>query len=66
MITINLQNAFALLRQGRLDESESRERSAAAVEFVYSAAGFLSTSHRSMERAGMKLLFLRATWTPLA
>jgi GNAT superfamily N-acetyltransferase len=39
---------------------------AAAVDFVCSGADFLSTSHRNMERAGMRLLFLRTIWTPLA
>jgi ribosomal protein S18 acetylase RimI-like enzyme len=43
-----------------------RDASAAGVDFVCSGAAFLSTSHRNMERAGMRLLFLRATWTPLA
>jgi ribosomal protein S18 acetylase RimI-like enzyme len=38
---------------------------AAGVDFVCSGADFLSTSHRNMERAGMRLLFLRAIWTPL-
>jgi GNAT superfamily N-acetyltransferase len=39
---------------------------AAGVDFVCSGADFLSTSHRNMERVGMRLLFLRAIWTPLA
>jgi GNAT superfamily N-acetyltransferase len=39
---------------------------ATGAEFVCSGADFLSTSHRNMERAGMRLLFLRAIWTPLA
>jgi ribosomal protein S18 acetylase RimI-like enzyme len=39
---------------------------AAGVEFVCSGADYLSTSHRNMERVGMRLLFLRAIWTPLA
>jgi ribosomal protein S18 acetylase RimI-like enzyme len=43
-----------------------RDASAAGVDFVCSGADFLSTSHRNMERAGMRLLFLRAIWTPLA
>ena len=38
---------------------------AVGVDFVCSGADFLSTSHRNMERAGMRLLFLRAIWTPL-
>lgn len=39
---------------------------AACADFVCSGADFLSASHRNMERAGMRLLFLRAIWTPLA
>jgi len=42
-----------------------RDASAAGVDFVCSGADFLSTSHRNMERAGMRLVFLRAIWTPL-
>ena len=42
-----------------------RDASAAGVDFVCSGADFLSTSHRNMERAGMRLLFLRAIWTPM-
>jgi hypothetical protein len=37
----------------------------AGVDFVCSGADFLLTSHRNMERIGMRLLFLRAIWTPL-
>jgi len=50
----------ALLRR-RLNDA-----SAAGVDFVCSGADFLSASHRNMERVGMRLLFLRAVWTPLA
>jgi ribosomal protein S18 acetylase RimI-like enzyme len=39
---------------------------AAGADFVCSGADFLSTSHRNMERVGMRVLFLRAIWTPLA
>lgn len=38
---------------------------AAGVDFVCSGADFLSASHRSMERVGMRVLFTRAIWTPL-
>jgi Acetyltransferase (GNAT) domain len=38
---------------------------AAGADFVCSGADFLSTSHRNMERVGMRVLFLRANWTPL-
>jgi GNAT superfamily N-acetyltransferase len=48
----------ALLRR-RLHDA-----SAAGVDFVCSGADFLSTSHRNMERAGMRLLFLHLIWTP--
>jgi ribosomal protein S18 acetylase RimI-like enzyme len=40
-----------------------RDASMAGVDFVCSGADFLSTSHRNMERTGMRLLFLRAIWT---
>ena len=43
-----------------------QDASDAGVDFVCSGADFLSTSHRNMERAGMRLLFLRAIWTSLA
>lgn len=42
-----------------------RHASRAGVEFICSGADFLSTSHRNMERMGMRLLFLRAIWTQL-
>jgi hypothetical protein len=42
-----------------------RDASAAGVDFVCSGADFLSTSHRNMERAGMRILFLRSIWTQL-
>ena len=40
-----------------------RDAAAAGVEFVCSGADPLSTSHRNMERVGMRLQFLRAIWT---
>lgn len=49
----------ALLRRRLQDASE------AGVDFVCGEADYLSTSHRNMERAGMRLLLLRAVWTPL-
>jgi ribosomal protein S18 acetylase RimI-like enzyme len=42
-----------------------RDANAAGVDFVCSGADFLSTSHRNMERVGMRLLFLRSIWTGL-
>jgi ribosomal protein S18 acetylase RimI-like enzyme len=41
-----------------------RDARAEGVDFVCSGADFLSTSHSNMERVGMRLLFLRAIWTP--
>jgi GNAT superfamily N-acetyltransferase len=38
---------------------------AAGVDLVCSGADFLSTSHRNMERSGLRLVFLRSIWTPL-
>jgi GNAT superfamily N-acetyltransferase len=38
---------------------------AAGVDFVCSGAEFLSQSHRNMERAGMRVQFVRALWTAL-
>jgi GNAT superfamily N-acetyltransferase len=43
----------------------AQDARAAGVEFVCSGADFLSTSHRNMERVGMRLLFLRSIWTQL-
>ena len=43
-----------------------RDARAEGVYFVCGDAEFLSTSHRNMERAGMRLLFLRAIWTAVA
>ena len=49
---------LALLRR------RAKDARAAGVDFVCAGADFLSTSHRNMERAGMRLLFLRSCWTP--
>ena len=38
---------------------------ASGVDFVCSGADFLSQSHRNMERAGMRVQFVRALWTGL-
>lgn len=38
---------------------------AAGVDVVCGDAEFLSTSHRNMERMGMRILFIRAIWSPL-
>jgi ribosomal protein S18 acetylase RimI-like enzyme len=49
----------ALIRRRIADASRS------GVDLICSGADFLSGSHRNMERAGMRLLFLRAIWTEL-
>jgi GNAT superfamily N-acetyltransferase len=49
----------ALLRRRIADAT------AAGADFVCSGAEFLSASHRNMERVGMRVLFVRAIWTPL-
>jgi GNAT superfamily N-acetyltransferase len=38
---------------------------AAGADLVFSGAEYLSGSYRNMERAGMRLVFMRAIWTPL-
>jgi hypothetical protein len=40
-----------------------KDASAAGVDFVCSGADFLSSSHRNMERVGMRILFLRTIST---
>jgi ribosomal protein S18 acetylase RimI-like enzyme len=47
----------ALLRQ------RIRDASAAGVDFVFSGAEPFGTSHRNMERAGLRLYFHRTKWT---
>jgi hypothetical protein len=49
----------ALLRQRICDTATS------GVEFIFSGAEPMSTSHRNMERAGLRLHFTRAKWTPI-
>jgi ribosomal protein S18 acetylase RimI-like enzyme len=51
--------------QSALLRRRLQDASAAGVDLVCSGADFLSTSHRNMERVGMRLLFLRSIWTPL-
>jgi hypothetical protein len=41
------------------------DASMAGVDFIFSGAEPMSTSHRNMERAGMRLHFTRTKWTPL-
>ena len=56
-------------RQGGLQlalfEHRINEAIAAGVEFICSGAAFQSGSHRNMERAGMRIQFVRAIWTEL-
>jgi hypothetical protein len=40
------------------------EAIAAGVDFICSGAAFQSGSHRNMERAGMRVQFVRSVWTP--
>jgi hypothetical protein len=47
----------ALLRRRICDAS------AAGIDFVFSGAEPMGTSHRNMERAGLRLHFLRTNWT---
>lgn len=42
-----------------------REASSYGCELAVSQAAYLSTSHRNMERAGMKLGYIRTSWTAL-
>jgi GNAT superfamily N-acetyltransferase len=49
----------ALIRRRIADASRE------GVECLCSGADFLSSSHRNMERTGMRLLFLRAIWTEI-
>jgi hypothetical protein len=42
-----------------------RDAAAADVEFVFSGAAPFSTSRRNMERAGMRVHFMRSLWAPL-
>jgi GNAT superfamily N-acetyltransferase len=48
----------ALLRQRMCDAG------AAGADIVFSGAAPFSTSHRNMERAGMRVQFVRSLWTP--
>jgi ribosomal protein S18 acetylase RimI-like enzyme len=51
---------LALLRR-RINDA-----SAKGCDFISSGAGLLSSSHRNMERAGMRVHFVCAKWTPIA
>lgn len=41
-----------------------RDAARADAAFITAGADYLSTSHRNMERAGLRLLFLRTIWSP--
>ncbi len=41
-----------------------RDAARAGAAFITAGAEFLSTSHRNMDRAGLRLLFLRTIWSP--
>jgi GNAT superfamily N-acetyltransferase len=41
-----------------------RDAGAAGADIVLSGATPFSTSHRNMERAGMRVHFVRSLWTP--
>jgi hypothetical protein len=49
---------LALLRR------RMRDAAAAGADIVFSGAEPFSSSHRNMERAGLRLQFMRAKWTP--
>ncbi|HEX6610809.1 MAG TPA: hypothetical protein VF051_08530, partial [Hyphomicrobiaceae bacterium] len=49
----------ALLDQRIADAAEQ------GVDFVFSGAAPFSTSHRNMERAGLRIAFMRSLWTPI-
>jgi len=49
----------ALLRRRIADARQ------AGADLAFSGAEFLSGSYRNMQRVGMQLMFVRATWTPL-
>ena len=51
--------------QSSLLRRRMRDASLAGADLVFSGAEPFSTSHRNMERAGMRLLFVRAIWSPL-
>jgi ribosomal protein S18 acetylase RimI-like enzyme len=48
--------------QAALLRRRIRDASAAGVDFVFSGAEPMSTSHRNMERVGLRLHFLRTKW----
>jgi hypothetical protein len=57
--TVPAFRRHGLLRQRICDASR------AGVDFIFSGAEPMSTSYRNMERAGLRLHFIRAKWTPI-
>jgi ribosomal protein S18 acetylase RimI-like enzyme len=51
--------------QSALLRRRIRDAGAAGADLVFSGATPFSTSHRNMERAGMRVQFVRSLWTPL-
>jgi ribosomal protein S18 acetylase RimI-like enzyme len=49
--------------QAALLRRRIRDASTAGVDFVFSGAEPMGTSHRNMERAGLRMFFLRTKWT---
>jgi GNAT superfamily N-acetyltransferase len=50
---------------GALLRRRTHEAQTLGVDFVFSGAGYLSQSHRDLERIGMRLQSVRAIWSPL-
>jgi ribosomal protein S18 acetylase RimI-like enzyme len=50
--------------QGALLRRRMRDAGLAGADLVFSGAAPFSTSHRNMERAGLRLQFIRSKWTP--
>jgi ribosomal protein S18 acetylase RimI-like enzyme len=51
--------------QSALLRRRIRDAGAAGADIVFSGAAPFSTSHRNMERAGMRVQFVRSLWTPV-
>jgi GNAT superfamily N-acetyltransferase len=51
--------------QSALLRRRIRDAGAAGADLVFSGAAPFSTSHRNMERAGMRVQFVRSLWTPV-
>ena len=51
--------------QSALLDRRIADAAAQGVDFVFSGATPFSTSHRNMERAGLRIAFMRSLWTPI-